>query len=75
VKRTDDQERLEMSRQTADLKPLGVSRQDAANMLGISVDTLDRRIADRTIRPARIGTRVVIPITEIERLIEPDNAA
>lgn len=68
-----------MGRQRADLTPLAFSRDDAATMLGVSRYTLDRRIADGTIRAVRIGdtnrNRLVIPMAELERLLSPGDAA
>jgi excisionase family DNA binding protein len=68
-----------MSGRNVEVTPLALSRRDAAAMLGISRYTLDRRIADGTIRAVRIGdskrNRLVIPVAEIERLVTPGDAA
>lgn len=49
--------------------PLAYNRANAARLLTMSVATVDRRIADGTIRAVRIGHRVVIPAAEVDRIL------
>ena len=49
-----------------DLDLLDIGR--AARRLGISRRTLERRIADGTVRPVRIGRRVLFRPADLERL-------
>ena len=49
--------------------PLAVDGPAAAELLGIGYTTLRRRIADGTIRAVRLGGRVLVPLTELERLL------
>lgn len=46
------------------------SRQEAADMLGLSLVTLARRLADGTIPFTKIGNRVLIPAQFIDQLAE-----
>lgn len=49
---------------------IGYSRRDAAEALGcISLATLDRMIKAKQIRVARLRHRIVVPRSEIERLL------
>ncbi len=54
---------------TATKDPATLSRCEAATSLGISVDTLSRRIKDRTIRAIKIGGLVKIPRSEVDRVL------
>ena len=47
-----------------------VSVDEAANELGIRPSTIRRRILERRIGYLKIGRSVLIPLTEIERLIK-----
>jgi excisionase family DNA binding protein len=49
--------------------PLALSIDAAAASLGIARVSMRRRIADGTIRAVRIGGRLVVPLTELERLL------
>jgi excisionase family DNA binding protein len=54
-------------------RPLLLSRREAREFLGadaIGRDTLDRLIASGEIRHLRLGRRVVIPTTELNRWVE-----
>jgi excisionase family DNA binding protein len=50
-------------------EPLAFNRREAADTLRISLRTLDYLLAQGEIRGRRIGRRIVIPKTEIERLL------
>ncbi len=45
-----------------------LSRQEAANQLGISLPTLARRLADRSIPYTKLGGRILIPAEFFEQL-------
>ena len=48
---------------------LALSIAETAQVLGISVVTVRRRIADKSIHPVRIGRRALVPIAELDRLL------
>ena len=48
----------------------GVSAMEAATRLGVSRSTIRRLLKERQIGYVRIGRRVVIPLTELERFAE-----
>lgn len=48
---------------------IAVSKREAARLLSLAPRTLDRRLADGSIRAIRIGGRVVVPVAELERLV------
>ena len=50
------------------------SRREAAEALGISVDTLAALIANGELRAVRIGKAVRVPCEEIEKLIRRGRA-
>jgi excisionase family DNA binding protein len=52
------------------IKPLTVSRDDAAAALSVDVQTVDRKIADRTLRASKIGRRVLIRVADIEKMLD-----
>ena len=47
---------------------VAISRYECAQLLGISVRLLDKCIAKGDIRTIRLGDRVLIPYSEIEKL-------
>jgi excisionase family DNA binding protein len=51
---------------------LAFSRREAADALRVSLRTVDYLIAQGKLRGRRIGRRVVIPKTELERLLRQD---
>lgn len=52
-----------------DGRRLAVSKQEAAALLGVSVDFFDARIASE-VRVVRRGRRLLIPMFELERWLE-----
>jgi hypothetical protein len=50
-----------------------VSRQDAAARLSISQRALDYLIANRVLCTRRIGSRVLIPVRDLERFARADH--
>jgi excisionase family DNA binding protein len=52
------------------MKKLAVSLQEAQEMTGISQVTL-RRMVGKSIKAARVGRRVLIPVAELEKLVKP----
>lgn len=55
------------------MERLAVNRVEAADMLGISVRTLDTMLARKEIRARRIGRRVVFPLAELRRFLGKDH--
>jgi excisionase family DNA binding protein len=51
------------------------SRNEVADLLGISFSTVRRRIGDGTLPAARIGSRVVIPAQAVDALLVTKPAA
>jgi len=54
-----------------EMTPLSVGLEQAQEITGISKHTLRRMVKNGTLRAARIGSRIVIPIAELERLTRP----
>ena len=51
------------------LSLLTVSREEAADMIGVSLSTIDRMIADKTLRASRYHRRVMVRIADIEKML------
>jgi excisionase family DNA binding protein len=51
---------------------LAFNRPEAADALRVSLRTVDYLLAQGTLRGRRIGRRVVIPKTEIDKLLRHD---
>jgi excisionase family DNA binding protein len=58
----------------AQIEVLAFSRREAADALRVSLRTLDYLLAQGKLRGRHIGRRVVIPRTEIERLLCRDTS-
>lgn len=54
-------------------EPILLSRKDSAQLLGISLRSVDYAIARGLIRPRRIGRRVMLPRTELLRFASKDH--
>jgi excisionase family DNA binding protein len=54
-------------------EPVAVSKSEAAQMLGVSVRTIDRLIALRELPVRRLGRRVVIPRNGLQNLLRSDH--
>ncbi|OLP44613.1 helix-turn-helix transcriptional regulator [Rhizobium oryziradicis] len=51
------------------LKPLGININDAAAILGVSVETLNQFVQEKRISPPmKFGAEFVLPTKEVERL-------
>ena len=50
-----------------------VGRQEAAELLSISQRALDYLVANKQIQVRRIGTRVLIPRSELHRFVRGDH--
>jgi excisionase family DNA binding protein len=48
------------------------SRKEAAQQLSISISTLEQLIAQGELQVRRLGKRILVPRTELERLSERD---
>jgi excisionase family DNA binding protein len=46
-----------------------VSRAEAANALGVDIQTIDNMIADGRLRASKLGRRIVIRIVDIEKTL------
>jgi excisionase family DNA binding protein len=53
--------------------PILVGRREAARMLSISQRSLDYLVAKRQLNVRRIGTRVLISMTELKRYARADH--
>jgi excisionase family DNA binding protein len=51
---------------------LAFNRREAADVLRVSLRTVDYLLAQGNLRGRRIGRRIVIPKTEIDRLLRRD---
>jgi excisionase family DNA binding protein len=54
---------------------LSVGLQEAQEMTGISHFTFRRMVKQGKILAARVGRRVLIPVSELERLVKPGAAS
>ena len=54
--------------------PLSVSREEAARMLGVSVDFFDEHIRPR-LRIVYSGRRILVPVAELERWLGTNAAS
>ena len=54
---------------------LSVGLQEAQEMTGISHFTFRRMVKQGKIRAARVGRRVLIPVSELEKLVKPGAAS
>jgi excisionase family DNA binding protein len=52
------------------IKPLTVSRAEAAAMLGFNIQTIDSLISAKKLRASKIGRRVVIRSASIEAMLD-----
>jgi excisionase family DNA binding protein len=50
-----------------------LTKHEAAQMLGVSVRTIDRLIALKELQVRRLGRRVLIPRTALESLLHRDH--
>jgi len=50
-----------------------LSRQEAAVLLSISQRSLDYLIANKVLRVRRIGSRVLIPVQDLQRFVRADH--
>jgi excisionase family DNA binding protein len=50
------------------------SRQESAYLLSVSIRTIDHKVASKELRAKRIGRRILIPRTELERFIRNDHS-
>jgi len=53
--------------------PIAITKQEAAQMLGVSLRTIDRLIALKELQVRRLGRRVLIPRTALESLMHRDH--
>lgn len=63
---------------TDTVAPAALSIPSCAKTLGISRDTVYRLVRERKLRLVKLGTRTVIPVAEVDRLLAPpanDNSA
>jgi excisionase family DNA binding protein len=47
-----------------------ISRQEAAEALHVDVQTVDRAIAAKNLRASKIGRRVLVRVSDIERMLD-----
>ena len=52
---------------------LALSKQEAAQMLGVSLRTIDRLIALKELQVRRLGRRVLIPRSALDGLMHKDH--
>jgi len=52
---------------------IALSKQEAAQMLGVSPRTIDRLIALKELQVRRLGRRVLIPKTALESFLHRDH--
>jgi hypothetical protein len=52
---------------------LAVSREEASNLIGISLDTFEEHVLPH-LRVCKIGRRVVVPVKELGRWLDANSA-
>ena len=57
------------ARETAPIPRLGLTRQEAAASLGMSLDSFERHVQP-TLRLVRLGRMRLVPVRELERWLE-----
>lgn len=73
---TDDHSTNKKRTVRAEIAPerkLLVSRIEAAKMLSISARGLDYLIANKHLSTRRIGSRVLIPVSDLQRFVRSDH--
>jgi excisionase family DNA binding protein len=60
----------ENSASFAGVPKLALTREEAANALGISAATIDRLTARGLLKPSRATRRPLFPVAEIERFLQ-----
>lgn len=50
-------------------QPKAVSIIDASKIVGVSTDTIRRRISDGTLKAFRVGRVIRIPVSELDKLM------
>ena len=58
----------------SDLKPLAVSREQAAAMIGVDIQTIDRLITGKKLKASRVRRRVVVRVASIEAMLDANPA-
>lgn len=53
------------------MERIGFSLDEAAKLTSVSTFTLRRQIKCGNLKVARVGRRLVIPISELEKLVRP----
>ncbi len=56
------------------MEKIGVSLDEAAKLTSVSAFTLRRQIKAGKLKVARVGRRLVIPVSELEKLLKPVGA-
>jgi excisionase family DNA binding protein len=54
-------------------KPIAVNKREAAQLLGVSLRTIDRLIAIKELQVRRLGRRVLIPRSALESFLRRDH--
>ncbi len=50
---------------------LAISREDAAEMIGVSLNSFERHVQPH-VRTVRVGRRVLVPVSALEAFLEAD---
>jgi excisionase family DNA binding protein len=56
------------------MEPKAVNLKQAAETIGVHPHTLKALIADGRIHVVRVGRRYLVPVSELERFLEPTSA-
>lgn len=62
-----------METNVKELKRLGFSLKELAELVGCSVGLLHLEIRRGNLRAVRIGRRVIVPLSETEKLLSPSS--
>ena len=56
------------------MRKITLSRAEAAEALGVSLETLDKLIAAGALPAARLGRRVIIRVADIQKMLDANRA-
>ena len=56
------------------MSQLALSRNDAADAIGVDVQTIDRLIKAKKLRASHVGRRVVVRVADIENFLDANPA-
>jgi excisionase family DNA binding protein len=56
------------------MSKITISRNEAADALSVDIQTIDRLIVAKKLRASKLGRRVVVRVTDIEKMLDANPA-